>query len=50
MTQTITNNVMIGLLGVVGLILLYLLFLAARKPVLVNLGYATFPVAQPNLS
>lgn len=43
MTQTITNNVMIGLLGAVGLILLYLLFLAARKPVLVKIGLRNLP-------
>jgi putative ABC transport system permease protein len=43
MTQTITNYVMIGLLSAVGLILLYLLFLAARNPVLVKIGLRNIP-------
>lgn len=43
MTQTITNYVMISLLGAVGLILLYLLFLATRNPVLVKIGLRNIP-------
>ncbi len=43
MTQTITNYVMFGLLGAVALILLYLLFLALRKPVLVKIGLRNLP-------
>jgi hypothetical protein len=49
MTQQIATNTMIGLLIAVGLILLYLLFLAARNPVLVKIGLRNIPVAPPNL-
>jgi putative ABC transport system permease protein len=43
MTQAITNDVMIGLLSAVGLILLYLLVLAVRNPVLVKIGLRNIP-------
>ncbi len=43
MTQAIATNVMIGLLIAVGLILVYLLFLAARNPVLVKIGLRNIP-------
>lgn len=43
MTQQIATNVMIGLLVAVGLILAYLLFVAARNPVLVKIGLRNIP-------
>ena len=43
MTQQIATNIMIGLLIAVGLILLYLLFVALRNPVLIKIGLRNIP-------
>ena len=43
MTQQIATNIMIGLLIAVGLILLYLFFVALRNPVLIKIGLRNIP-------